>query len=115
MTGISKTMRDAVIRRDKGICVACGLPVTGHPHIHHRKARGMGGNSDRNRVSNLILLHPSCHLYKVEQKRAWAIENGWLVQGDVDPSEVPVRYRLQQWMLLDDAGNVTETEKGKRR
>lgn len=110
VTGISKTMRDTVIRRDSGICVACGLPVHGSPHIHHRKARGMGGNSDRNKVSNLILLHPACHA-RIESNRTWAIDNGWLIVGDTDPAEVPVWYRLQEWVLLDDAGSVAEIDK----
>lgn len=103
-------MRNTVIRRDAGICVACGLPVHGSPHLHHRKPRGMGGNQDRNRMSNLILLHPSCHMTHIEQRRAWAIDNGWLVVGDQEPAEVPVKYRLQRMVLLDDAGNVIEME-----
>jgi hypothetical protein len=61
-------------------------------------------------MSNLILLHPNCHLTHIESRRSWAVENGWLVAGEQDPSEVPVRYRLQQWALLDDAGSVTEIE-----
>jgi HNH endonuclease len=101
-------MRNVVIRRDAGICVACGLPVTGSPHLHHRKPRGMGGSGERNRVSNLILLHASCHLHRIEQQRAWAIDNGWLIVGDADPADVPVRYRLQRFVLLDDAGNIME-------
>jgi hypothetical protein len=110
MNGVSKAMRNTVIRRDAGICVACGLPVHGSPHLHHRKPRGMGGNQDRNRMSNLILLHPSCHMTHIEQRRAWAIDNGWLVVGDQEPAEVPVKYRLQRMVLLDDAGNVIEME-----
>lgn len=61
-------------------------------------------------MSNLILLHPSCHGSHIEQRRAWAIDNGWLIVGDQEPAEVPVRYRLQRMVLLDDAGNITETE-----
>ena len=95
-----------VKKRENGECAVCGLPITGLGHVHHRKPRGMGGSGAVNIMSNLIYLHPSCHLRHVEEQRSRAIENGWLVVGDVHPAEAPLIYKLNNWVYLGDDGYI---------
>jgi hypothetical protein len=95
-----------VKQRDNYECAVCGLPVTGLGHVHHRKPRGMGGSGVVNIMSNLLFLHPSCHLRHVEEQRQRAIENGWLVVGDAHPAEVPLIYKLNDWVYLSDDGHM---------
>lgn len=101
---ISTTVRAIVKTRSHGMCELCGLPCPS-PHLHHRQARGMGGGGN-NTAANLIALHPSCHLKHVEQHRTRAYENGWLVRHGHDPADVPLRYMLDEMVLLDEAGNI---------
>ena len=96
-----------VIDREKNCCAVCGLPINGVGHIHHRSPRGMGGGRYANTASNLLYLHHSCHLYRVEKDREGSYRNGWLVRQGEEPSEVPVRYMLSGWVLLDDEGGMT--------
>ena len=96
-----------VISRERGECAVCGLTIDGKGHIHHRQPRGMGGGGPAaHRLSNLLLLHASCHLQHVEQKRDQAYQNGWLVHAEIDPAEVPLMYKLNTWVLLTDDGYI---------
>ena len=97
-----------VIEREKSHCAVCGLPVNGRGHIHHRKPRQMGGSRNLDRLSNLIYLHTDCHLKHVEQQRRRAVENGWIVQGDIDPAETPIMYMLNCYVYLTDDGRIIE-------
>lgn len=96
--------------RENNNCAVCGLKIPGIGHVHHRQPRGMGGSSARNTMSNLIYLHPTCHLIHVENNRERAYDNGWLVRSGDDPAQTPLRYMLDRTVLLDDNGNITETE-----
>ena len=93
-------------KRADGRCEIDGLPLTGR-HLHHRRPRGMGSSTaDPHAVDNLLLLHPNCHLVRVERNRAEAYRNGWLVHRWDDPAEVPVlTYRGWVWLWPD--GSVT--------
>lgn len=97
-----------VIERDQGACAVCGLHIDGKGHIHHRKPRGMGGSGEVNVLSNLIYLHPSCHLKHVESQRQRAFENGWILQRWQDSQEQPLMYRLDRWVILTDDGHIVE-------
>lgn len=99
-----------VHEREKGLCAVCGLPVGREAgHLHHRQPRGMGGGSGKaHALSNIVLLHATCHLTHVELKRANAYQNGWLVQHWKTPSETPFRYMLNRTVLLNDDGTITE-------
>jgi hypothetical protein len=92
-----------VIERERGRCAVCGLHIVGQGHIHHRKPRGMGGaGMQAHRLSNLLYLHPSCHLRHVESKRENALMNGWLLEQWQDPWDTPLVYMLNGWALLKD-------------
>jgi hypothetical protein len=85
-----------LVRARAGMCCEhCGVrvgPVRGEDHhIHHRRARKLGGSRDAatNLASNLLLLCPSSHEY-IESNRAEAYGFGWLVRMAQDPAEVPV-------------------------
>jgi hypothetical protein len=107
----------AVVARDFGRCARCGQPVTGERGIdfslHHRRPRAMGGSSrpDTNQPHNLVLLHGSgvslCHGL-VEQHRAEAYANGWLLRQGQDPSVVPVNHAAHGgWVLLTPDGGFS--------
>lgn len=55
-TGIDKTIRRYVYRRDDYVCAVCGNPK--HLQIHHIKPRGRGGQDES---INLITLCMGCH------------------------------------------------------
>lgn len=97
---------DLVTQREGGRCAVCAGMLTGPGHLHHRKPRRMGGSRYANTASNVVLLHPSCHLDTVERDRARSYQNGWLLRANEEPSEVPLRYMMNRWALLDDIGNA---------
>lgn len=68
----------------------------------------MGGGTWRgvNSPSNLLLLHPTCHVH-IESEREWAVSNGYLVHDRVDPVTVPVR-RWGEWVYLRPDGSVAQ-------
>ena len=108
-------MADAVKARDGGCCVVCGLPVLGRGHIHHRKPRGMGGSGEANVLSNVLLLHPTCHLDFVEKHREKSQANGWLLQRWQEPEASPLLYMLNCWARLTNDGtiiNITRESEG---
>lgn len=102
--GIPYDVRFKVIERAKGRCELCGLVVKPRPaHLHHRRPRGMGGSkANPHRASNLLHLHPTCHLFRVERKRQESLTNGWIVQQALDPSMIPVLMWDGWWYLHDD-------------
>lgn len=53
-----------------------------------------------------LLLCNDCHMF-VELHRWEAKHNGWLVNQNQNPANVPVNYR-GAWVWLDDLGNVSE-------
>ena len=86
--------------RAGGRCELDGLSCT-YAHHHHRQPRQKGGRSNAHRPSNLLRLHPGCHLARVESDRASSYGLGWLVHGWCDPEEVPV-FTWRGWRWLRD-------------
>ena len=103
---VDHATRQLVLARAEGFCEVCSVRFA-RPHLHHRKPRGMGGGGD-NSAANLIAVHPSCHLYRIESRREEALANGWLVRQGHDPSEVPMTYRLTRKVLLTKDGRIEE-------
>lgn len=63
----------------------------------------MGGSKDPSSgaITNGVLLHPNCHA-KVESQRAWAFDNGWLVQQRDEPALTPIMtWRGYLWLTPD--------------
>ena len=107
---IPPDVRNEVWAREDGNCAVCGLPVDSPGHVHHRKPRQMGGAKGRlDILSNLVLLHPSCHLKHVEHNRTRAYENGWLITGHNQPEDTPLMYMLNGWVYLTDSGHIITT------
>ena len=107
-------VNDVVAREDRN-CAVCGLRIDGKGQIHHRKPRRMGGSGNRlDTLSNMVLLHPSCHLQHVEQHRTRAHQNGWLLTANQDPESTPLMYMLNGWVYLTDDGHIITTEKTKQ-
>lgn len=103
-----------VIERDNRECAVCGLTINGTGHVHHRKPRQMGGSANRlDILSNMILLHPSCHLRHVELQRERAYSNGWLLQRWQDPWAAPLVYKLNGWVFLTNDGHIVKVEEEK--
>jgi 5-methylcytosine-specific restriction protein A len=91
---------EAIHRRSNGRCEMDGLACAHGRHVHHRKPRGMGGSTDDpHRPENLLVIHPNCHLLRVERDRSEAFFFGWLVRRGEDPLFVPV-FTHQGWVYL---------------
>lgn len=105
-TGPDKATRKLLWERAGGRCELCWLSVGLVPH--HRKPRGIGGTVDPaiNRLSNLLLLCPACHLGTkgVERERLRAYDLGHLVYRNHDPRTTPVLLLAHGRVLLDDEG-----------
>jgi hypothetical protein len=97
---IPSRSRQAVAKRDRGICIICGMNGT---DLHHRQRRRTGGHG----VENLIRLcrtdHDTVHANPEESRR-----NGWIVSahGDARPAEIPIKTYMGLIMLNTD-GTVT--------
>jgi len=85
-------VRDAVIERDRGLCVWCLGPGA---EVHHRRLKGMGGSSeDYDHPANLAVLC-SCHAL-VHGHSKWARHVGLIVSRSAPlPSDPFVR---EPWM-----------------
>jgi hypothetical protein len=101
-TGPSPALRLQVLQRDDYTCSRCGLTVDGKPYsLQHRLPRGRGGT---NTLANLVTLcgdatHPDyCHSH-VEQFRARATREGWLVPTGIDPATWPVLRFGDHWSM----------------
>lgn len=93
-------------RRSSGRCECCGRELAGRVERHHRQRRTVGGD----RIANLMYLLPECHHHWTTHP-AEAMERGIIVPalGIQDPALVPVLYRAQGWVLLDDNGGRQRT------
>jgi hypothetical protein len=101
-TGPTAAMRKAVLERDDFTCTRCGLTIHGKPYsLQHRLPRGRGGT---NTMANLVTFcgdatHPDyCHSH-VEQHRARATREGWLVPTGITPEQWPVLRFGQEWSM----------------
>ena len=105
---LNAAMRTMVLFRDDMACVRCGEFVRFPDYsLHHRKAKGMGGDRWANRLSNLILLCGSgttgCHGWVTEHPEL-AYEAGWSVPRWDGTTEVPVKDARRGWIHLDNDG-----------
>lgn len=108
--GFPSTVRALVAGRSQGLCEVCVLtPAT---EMHHRRARGMGGDKGQvtNSAANCLHLCSGCHRM-IEANPARAYESGWKVKQWEDPREVPVEVK-HHWgrVLLDERGGWVEVE-----
>lgn len=101
-TGPTKSLRLEVLERDDYTCCRCGLTIHGKPYsLQHRLPRGRGGT---NTLANLVTFcgdatHPDyCHSH-VEQWRARATREGWLVPTGIRPEDWPVHRFGQLWSM----------------
>ena len=80
--------------------------------VHHRRPRGAGGShrADTNSAANGLAICPPCH-ERVERRRSWAYEHGYLLHQTEDPLLVAVWWRGWQWVTLDDAGGMTAVKR----
>lgn len=113
MVAVPLAVRRQVYERDGHCCARCGRTGddSGRASLHHRRARGAGGDKlgVSARMSNLVVLCGSgttgCHGL-IEGNRAESEEDGWIVRrGVTDPANVPVLWR-GEWSLLLDDGTV---------
>lgn len=109
MVAVPLAVRRLVYERDGHACARCGRTgdESGRCSLHHRRARGAGGDKlgRSARPSNLLVLCGSgttgCHGW-VESHRAEAEAHGWLLRHTIaDPADVPVLWRGRRSLLLD--------------
>jgi hypothetical protein len=118
----------AVRMRDHDKCAHCGATIASLDtkgargvlwSLHHRCPRSMGGTKREwvNLPGNLVLLHGSgttgCH-GKVESKRLWATDAGFLVSanGTEVSAEVAIVHAVHGICFLDDLGNADKIKRG---
>lgn len=106
-TRVPVKVRELVYARAEERCERCGIrPYAGS--LHHRRPRGMGGDSrlETNLPANLLLLCGSgvtgCHGW-IEDNRIEAKRLGLLVPAEHIPDETVVRLRYGT-VLLDNDG-----------
>jgi 5-methylcytosine-specific restriction protein A len=90
-TGVPLAVRKEVKARAGMRCERCGKNLPRGGHIHHRRAKGMGGSRmpDTHTLPNLAFLcrecHQETHLYVTK-----AHIGGWIVWSWEDPAQIPV-------------------------
>ena len=108
-------VRLLVICRQGWACLLCSGRLDGPQaySLHHRRPRMMGGTRDprssdpRNLVAVCGSGTTGCH-GRIESKREWALENGWLLRSldDIDrPLVIPGRRKIT---LTSYGGTITE-------
>ena len=110
-----RQVRRLVKERDN-VCVRCGFFIyVGEPYsLQHRKPKRMGGSRDplvhsaanQIRVCGTATSAGGCHFY-MESNRAEALEMGWLLHDNEDPTEKKVYIKQHGWVLLDIDGGFT--------
>jgi|SRR5947209_2941210 len=85
-------------------CELCGGPIAQRCHRHHRKLLSQGGQDD---ITNIVLLHPTCHHVTVHLNPEWSKENGWIVPAASNPARVPVFLHNERRVRLTRDGTYT--------
>lgn len=99
--GIPAESRVVVLGRCGGRCEACGHPLLGLVHLHHRQRRREGNHSP----ANLVALHPDCHVVApqaVHQRPTWARQRGLIVPSWETPGDAPLILADGRSVLLGD-------------
>ncbi|WP_319456881.1 MULTISPECIES: HNH endonuclease signature motif containing protein [unclassified Mycobacterium] len=113
-TRVSPATRRALRERALGCCEVCG--VHGATNAHHRVNASQGG---RPTLGNLMLVCGSgttgCH-GRITTNPSWARAHGYSVGGTFEPCDVAaLRWSrwtgAAEWVLLDDRGGITPTER----
>lgn len=87
---------DRLLERSGMLCEMCGQFLEGvlreQVEIQHRRARGMGGTSlpDAHLLSNLLVLHGTCHHWIERRERAEALVWGLRILHETDENGVVV-------------------------
>lgn len=99
-TGPTRKVRGLVAERDKGRCQLCQHPTD---HLHHRRARRMGGSSDptTNLPANLLSVCADCH-QQIELNRSDSLDAGLLLHAGEEPERVPLLTYLGSVWLRND-------------
>jgi hypothetical protein len=95
--------RQALIKRDLGLCWHCG---SSEVTVQHRANRGMGGSKLMDNPANLILLcwFVNFEMEASDKKAREAEAAGWKISKYADPTSITVWHQPSQaWFLLDDA------------
>jgi predicted molibdopterin-dependent oxidoreductase YjgC len=94
--------REALIKRDLGVCWHCG---SSEVTVQHRGNRGMGGSKLKDNPANLILLcwFVNFEMEASDKKARIAELYGWKISKWADATTIRVWHEpLQAWFLLDD-------------
>lgn len=59
----SRSIRQAILERQEGLCAACEERIFGKFDVDHIRALELGGSND---LPNLVALHPDCHRTKTK-------------------------------------------------
>lgn len=110
-----KGLRDLVYARCDGYCEKCGYSMTAEAMcLHHRVT-----DSRRWNASNILALHGLClntHPDSIYNNCARSYETGFLIHPGGQSAEIPIFYREEEWVLLDDEGMIWEPgDLGERR
>lgn len=97
--------------RDESRCTRCGRWLPGTPASrHHRKRRSQANKNEVHSPANLIDLcgtgTTGCHGW-VHAHPKEAVESGWLIHANDDPTTTPVVSHAHGVILLDDRGGWT--------
>lgn len=92
--------RKVVKARSGGLCECCGMRRA--TDWQHRKNRSQGGDWS---ASNGLAACRLCHRWIHDNPRA-ARARGWSVLSGLNPAEIPVRRRVDAWVLLADDGQL---------
>lgn len=114
MSGPSKGTLALVWSRARFACERCGVPLPpgAWTSVHHRRAKGMGGDRrpGTHEPANLVLLCGSgttgCHGH-VHANPAEGRDEGFIVSRWAEPAEVGF-LSPRGWLLIDNAGGARQ-------
>lgn len=87
------TIRERIIKRDKGQCKGCGRQ-TKKAQVHHIKPRSQGGS---NRLSNLVTLCGRCHM-TISPVPAFALRRAFgIKKSDIPEARRRIHSRIAQF------------------
>ena len=111
-----KAIREYVVNKCGGKCVACGILTGRSGHIHHE---GGNGDGDYNDIDNLLLLCPSCHRMRHYGFKLEDIAKGHINRSDYGVKELRSQLGLTQKEFAGrlglDATSISRWERGKQR
>ena len=91
---MDRSQRDAIVRRDRFVCLACGRRTRGQ--VHHILARGQGG-SDAHR--NVVTLCGRCHMLVSPIPVAQLLAYFGVSEGELLVRKARVEVAIHTWVL----------------